>query len=115
MATTTITRKAALEYAIAHLDNAEVTDVLNKMLAQLSKPRKATVSKARKMNENLAEWAFNNAPDATINAKGLVNLGNPEIGSTQKAAAVLRVGVEMGYFEKLVDEKKHPIYRKIAE
>lgn len=114
MAKNTITRKAALEYAIANLPENEYTAVLANMVTQLSKPRKAVVSKARKMNENLAEWAYKNAPADTITTKGLVELGNPEIATTQKASAVLRVACEMGYFEK-VEDKRKVAYRKIAE
>lgn len=114
MTKTTITRKAALEFAIANLDNDEVNEVLGKMLAQLNKPRKAAVSKARKINENLAEWVYDNAPTDAITTKDVVALGNPDIATTQKASAVLRVGAEMGYFEKVVDRKK-VTYNKIAE
>lgn len=105
MSETTITRKSALEFAIANLDNAEVCEVLQRMLDSISKPRKSTVSKARVMNENLARWAHENAPE-TVTTKDVVNLGNPEIATTQKAAAVLRVAVELGLFEKLTDGKK---------
>jgi hypothetical protein len=113
MSETTITRKAALEFAIANLDNAEVCAVLQKMLDSISKPRKATVSKARMMNENLATWVHNHAPEGSITTKDVVNLGSPEIATTQKASAVLRVAVERGLFEKIVDGKKVS-YRKLS-
>lgn len=114
MTKTTITRKAALDYAIANLPENEYTAILANMRVQLAKPRKATVSKARKINENLAEWVFNNAPADTITTKDVVNLGNPDIATTQKASAVLRVGVEMGFFEKATEGKK-VAYKLIAE
>ena len=113
MSESTITRKSALEYAIANLDNAEVCEVLNKMLVSISKPRKATVSKARVGNERLAEWVYTRAI-GTVTTKEVVNFGNPEIATTQKAAAVLRVAVELGLFEKVTDGKKVS-YRKCEE
>ena len=111
MSETTITRKSALEFAIANLDNAEVCEVLQKMLDSISKPRKSTVSKARLQNENLAAWLHENAPE-TVTTKDVVNLGNPYIATTQKAAAVLRVAVERGLFEKVTEGKKVS-YRKL--
>lgn len=113
MSETTITRKAALEFAIANLDNAEVCAVLQKMLDSISKPRKATTSKARVKNENLAMWVLVHAPEGSVTTKDVVNLGNPEIATTQKASAVLRVAVEQGLFEKIVDGKKVS-YRKLS-
>ena len=115
MSETTITRKSALEFAIANLDNAEVCEVLQKMLDSISKPRKATVSKARVMNENLANKVAELIADdhaTAITTKDVVALGIPEIMTTQKAAAVLRVAVERGLFEKVVDGKKVG-YRKL--
>lgn len=127
MSETTITRKSALETAIialdfmnaealrpeqlADVDYLEVCEVLQKMLASISKPRKATVSKARLQNENLAAWLHENAPE-TVSTKDVVNLGNPYIATTQKAAAVLRVAVERGLFEKVTEGKKVS-YRKL--
>lgn len=113
MSETTITRKAALEFAITNLDNPEVCAVLQKMLDSISKPRKATISKARAKNENLAMWLLVHASDGEITTKDVVNLGNPEIATTQKASAVLRVAVEQGLFEKIVDGKKVS-YRKLS-
>ncbi len=115
MSETTITRKAALEFAIANLDNAEVCAVLQKMLDSISKPRKATESKARKVNENLANKVAELIADnhaTAITTKDVVALGIPEIATTQKAAAVLRVACELGRFEKVVDGKKVG-YRKL--
>ena len=106
MTKTTITRKAALEFAIANLPENEYTAVLNGMLAQLSKPRKATVSKARKMNENLAREVAKHIPANGITTKEVVNLGIPEILTTQKASAVLRVACDLGIAEKVTEGKK---------
>lgn len=108
-----ITRKQALQFAIDNLDNAEVTDVLKAMLDQLNKPRKATISKARLMNENLAR-ALAEKADGEITTKDAVAFGIPEIGTTQKAAAVLRVATELGLFEKVTEGKK-VAYKKVVE
>lgn len=108
-----ITRKQALEFAIANLDNTEVTEVLNKMLESISKPRKAVTSKARIANENLARKVAENTPDE-VTTKDVVNLGIPEIATTQKASAVLRVACELGLFEKVTEGKKIS-YKKVIE
>lgn len=116
MAKSTITRKAALEFAIANLDNTEVTEVLGKMLAQISKPRKAAVSKARIANEALASKVFKQLPNgATVTTKDVVALGIPEIMTTQKAAAVLRVACDLDLAEKVTEGKKVAYKVTIAE
>lgn len=107
-----MTRKQALEFAIANLENEEVTEVLSKMLESISKPRAKQVSKARLSNENTARALWNVSPE-TITTKAATETGIPEIMTTQKAAAVLRVGVELGLFEKLTEGKKIT-YRKIG-
>ena len=107
-----ITRKQALQFAIDNLDNTEVTDVLKAMLDQLNKPRKATISKARLMNENLAR-ALAEKADGEITTKDAVAFGLPEITTTQKAAAVLRVATELGLFEKVTEGKK-VAYKKVT-
>lgn len=111
--TTTITRKAALDYAIANLPENEYTAVLAAMLTQLNKPRKAAVSKARLMNENLAHKVAEHIPAEGITTKAVVNLGYPEILTTQKASAVLRVACDLGIAEKVVDGKK--VYYKAVD
>ena len=110
MATTKngITRADALAFAIKACEgNAEVVDVLTKMHAQLTKPRKATVSKARKLNEGLAAKVRDaiSAHGDGMSTKDIVALGIPEILTTQKASAVCRVAVELGYLHKCVDGK----------
>lgn len=110
-----MTRKQALEFAIANIENEEVTEVLSKMLESISKPRAKQVSKARIGNENLAHKVAELIADnhaTAITTKDVVALGIPEITTTQKAAAVLRVACELGRFEKVVDGKKVG-YRKI--
>jgi hypothetical protein len=117
-----VTRKQALQFAINIIrhavecgitepDGVAETEVLESMLDQLNKPRKATVSKARLMNENLAR-ALAEKADGEITTKDAVAFGIPEIGTTQKAAAVLRVATELGLFEK-VAEGKRVAYRKV--
>lgn len=119
-----VTRKQALEFAISIIrhavdcgitesDGAAETEVLESMLNQLSKPRKATVSKARLMNENLAR-ALAEKADGEITTKDAVAFGIPEIGTTQKAAAVLRVATELGLFEKVTEGKK-VAYKKVVK
>lgn len=110
MATTKngITRADAIAFAIERCtDNPDVVDVLTKMHAQLTKPRKAVVSKARLANEKLAakvHAAILERGDG-MSTKDIVALGIPEILTTQKAAAVCRVAVEMGLLTKCVNGK----------
>lgn len=132
MAKSTITRKSALSAAIIafdflnmesirpegmpDVDYMEVKEVLGNMLAQVSKPRAKAVSKARKMNENLANeitkaMAENGTPHLT--SKEIVALGMPEVTTTQKAAAVMRVAEELGLVAKIKDGKK--IFYQLAE
>lgn len=124
MAKSNITRKQALENALIFCNYANVTaltieghegidwmetaNVLTKMHEQLSKPHAKAVSKARKLNESLAEkvaecFPFDGGLQTT---KDVVEMGFPEITTTQKAAAVLRVACEMGWIEKITDGKK---------
>ena len=96
----------------ADLDWNEVAEVLGNMLAQVTKPRKTAVSKARKMNENLVSKIYDLAGDE-VTTKGIVAFGLPEIATTQKAAAVLRVACELGKFEKVTEGKK-VAYKKVV-
>lgn len=107
-----ITRAAAIAIAIERTaDLPEVNEVLKKMHEQLVKPRAKAVSKARLTNENLANKVAELAGDE-VTTKDVVGLGLPEITTTQKAAAVLRVACELGKFEKVTDKKK-VIYKKV--
>ncbi len=115
-----MTRKQALENVIAFLNDneqfgdnwADEIEVLSKMLESISKPRAKQVSKARIGNENLAHKLWD-ATEGAISTKDATEKGIPEIMTTQKAAAVLRVGVELGLFEKVAEGKKVS-YRKIG-
>jgi len=116
-----ITRAQALTNAIGYAKGCgdyATAEVLGNMLAQVTKPRKAAVSKARKANENLAkkvaELVADNH-DTAVTTKDIVGLGIPEIATTQKAAAVLRVACELGKFEKVVDGKKVGYKKVITE
>lgn len=103
-----ITRAEAIAIAIGRCEDLpEVKDVLTKMHDQLTKPRKAVVSKARKGNEALAAKVRDavSANGDGMGTKDIVALGLPEITTTQKAAAVCRVAVELGYLHKCVDGK----------
>lgn len=125
MTKSNVTRKQALSIAITAVnylnteaiaiggltgdDYLEVADVLANMLAQISKPRAKAVSKARKMNENLAReitkaMAENGTPHLT--SKEIVALGMPDVATTQKAAAVMRVAEELELAHKVKDGKK---------
>lgn len=117
-----ITRKQALVNALIFCNyaNAEAVhipehedidwvatgEVLGKMLEQIAKPRAKAVSKARKMNENLAAEVAKALPAEGLTSKQIVELGNPAITTTQKAAAVMRVAEELGYAHKVKDGKK---------
>lgn len=123
-----MTRKQALEYAIDGVEYArnlwetdgdwspeqsdEVIAILKRMLESISKPRAKQVSKARTMNENTAHALWEVSPE-TLTTKAATEIGIPEIMTTQKASAVLRVGVELGLFEKVTEGKK-VTYRKIG-
>lgn len=89
------------------IDWNETANVLAKMHEQLVKPRKATVSKARVLNESLAQKVHaelvKRGDGATT--KDIVGFGIVGITTTQKASAVARVGVEMGLLKKLVNGK----------
>lgn len=122
MTKSTITRKSALSAAIIafdflnmesirpegmpDVDYTEVKEVLGNMLAQVSKPRAKAVSKARLVNENLAREIAEVLPAEGLTSKQIVELGNPAITTTQKAAAVMRVAEEMGLTVKVKDGKK---------
>lgn len=117
-----ITRKQALVNALVFCNyaNAEAVhipehedidwvatgEVLGKMLEQIAKPRAKAISKARKMNENLAAEVAKALPAEGLTSKQIVELGNPAITTTQKAAAVMRVAEELGYAHKVKDGKK---------
>jgi hypothetical protein len=121
MTKSTVTRKAALTAGIialdyfnmenirpdsmGDLDYAEAIQVLVKMVEQISKPRKAVVSKARKINENLAAEVCKHIPAEGLTSKEIVALGLPEITTTQKAAAVMRVAEELGLASKVKEGK----------
>lgn len=87
-------------------DYTEVADVLAHMLEQIAKPRAKAVSKARLMNENLAAEVAKVLPAEGLTSKQIVELGNPAITTTQKAAAVMRVAEELGLAHKVKDGKK---------
>ena len=133
MTMSNVTRKSALSAAIiafdflnmegirpegmSDVDYMEVKETLSKMLEQVSKPRAKAVSKARKMNENLAERIMECFPfDGGLQTtKDVVAMGFAEITTTQKAAAVLRVACEMGLAEKVTEGKKVAYKKVIAE
>lgn len=121
MTKSNVTRKSALSAAIIAFDYlnfegiqiegiaedySDIKETLGKMLEQVSKPRAKAVSKARKMNENLAAEVAKALPAEGLTSKQIVELGNPAITTTQKAAAVMRVAEELGLAHKVKDGKK---------
>lgn len=104
--TKTTTRAQAIAIAIERTaDLPEVNEVLRKMHEQLVKPRKATISKARLANESLARKIVEVLPAEGLTSKGIVELGFPEVTTTQKAVAVMRVAEDMGLAERIKDGK----------
>ena len=130
MSKSTITRAQAIEYAINGVEHArnlwetdgdwspeksdEIIAVLKNMHAQLVKPRAKAVSKARLANENLARKLAKMLPAEGIGSKGIVGFGLPEVATTQKAAAVMRVAEELGLVQKVVN-KKNITYKPVAQ
>lgn len=130
MSKNTITRAQAIDYAISAVEHTreywetdgdwspeksdEIIAILKNMHTQLTKPRKAAVSKARVANEGLAKKLAKLLPAEGLGSKGIVGLGIPEVATTQKAAAVMRVAEELGLVEKVVD-KKNITYKPIAQ
>lgn len=118
--TTTITRADALAIAVEfilrdnYFDDAgidrtrEVVDVLTKMHTAITKPRtkREGPTKARTENERLARELAQAIPEGgEVTAKWVTEHVRGVL-TTQKAAAVARVGVEMGIIAKVVDGRK---------
>ncbi len=122
MTKSNVTRKSALSAAIIafdflnmeairpdgmpDVDYVEVKETLAKMLEQVSKPRAKAVSKARKANEYLASAIVKQMPVDGLTSKEIVAIGLPDVATTQKAAAVMRVAEELGLVVKVKDGKK---------
>ena len=129
MSKNTITRAQAIDYAINAVEHTreywetdgdwspeksdEIIAILKKIHDQLVKSRAKAVSKARIANEALAGAIAMLLPAEGLTSKQIVALGNPSITTTQKAAAVMRVGEELGLVQKVVD-KKIITYKPIA-
>ena len=105
----TITRADALTIAIARCEDVpEVAEVLRKMHASITKPRAKSdaPSKARVQNEQLAHALAAAIPEGgEVTAKWVTEHVRGVL-TTQKAAAVARVGVELGIIAKCVDGRK---------
>lgn len=130
MTKSNVTRKQALSIAITAVnylnteaitiggltgnDYLEVADVLAHMLEQISKPRAKAVSKARKANEYLASVIVKQMPANGMTSKEIVAIGLPDVATTQKAAAVMRVAEELGLVAKIKDGKKIS-YKPVAD
>lgn len=106
MSKNTITRAQAIAIAIERTDDLpEVKEVLVKMHEQLVKPRAKVVSKARVANESLAHKIAEMLPEKGATSKEIVGFGIPEVSTTQKAVAVMRVAEELGLVERVKDKK----------
>ena len=116
--TTAITRADALAIAVEfilrdnYFDDAgndrtnEVVDVLTKMHTAITKPRtkREGPTKARTENERLARELVAAIPDGgEVTAKWVTEHVRGVL-TTQKAAAVARVGIDLGIIAKVVDE-----------
>jgi hypothetical protein len=102
MATTKVTRKAALSTAIAVLGEdypAEVV-VLERMLSQLCKPRKVQTkgkTKARLANEGTAVKVWRYLVEEGDGKTSTEIAGALGLGTPQKASAVCGIAAELGY------------------
>lgn len=119
MAEKKMTRAQAIEFAIDNITANcmgdmektganEAIEILEKMRASITKPRAKSEgpSKARKDNERLARELAAAIPEgAEVTAKWVTEHVRGVL-TTQKAAAVARVGVEMGIISKVVDGRK---------
>lgn len=96
-----MTRKEALTIAIAQVDNDEALEVLNKMLEQLNKPRTATPSKsqARIENETIANQLAESVATGT-EIDGAYVMNHTVAMTPQKVVGIMKVAVELGYFER---------------
>ena len=98
-----VTRAAALSYAIEHCDNPEITEVLQKMYEQVTKPRKKSdaPSKTQIMNRNLAAAAVNVIREygEPVTSKWICEHVNG-IMTPQKCTAVMKIAIEAGEITK---------------
>lgn len=107
MAEKKMTRKDALTIAIASVENEEAKEVLTKMLAQVSKPRKKsdTPTKTQLINANLADKcvAAMEGHDA-VTSKWLIE-HVAGLMTPQKTTAVMKVAIEDGRVIKTKEGK----------
>ncbi len=112
MAKNEMTRKQALEVAIAALDYndpkaEEARGVLSKMVEQLSKPKTTpTVNKTRVANEALVREIAESVPAGTTITCGWITENVQGVMTPQKAVALMKVGESLGLFRRTVDGKK---------
>ena len=120
MAQNKVTRANAtteiVEFAKANgYDNAEVLEVMDKIVASFNrKPAEKQVSKARIKNENVVEklWKLAQNVDSFTWKWAVENLNDPEVQTSQKIVAIMRLGIELGKFEKIKDGK-NTLYKSI--
>lgn len=99
----TITRAAALAYAIEHCDNAEVAEVLTKMHASITKPRAKQEGPTKTQRENLKLAQDMRAAieqhGAPVNSKWVTEHVRG-ILTPQKVTAVAKVAIANGWIVK---------------
>lgn len=110
--TNKMTRVQALEVAVACVDNAEAREVLAHMAEQLRKPKAktATVSKTRLENEAVVRKLYDIAPDTGFDSKFVME--RTTAMTPQKVVGIMRVGIELGLFEKFKDGKR-TVYKAV--
>ena len=107
MANKNMTRAQALELAIAAVDNAEAVAILEKMHAQVTKPRKRSdaPSKARVANEALAAAAVEAMEGHEAVTTKWICEHVRGILTPQKCTAVMRIAVDDGRVIRSKDGK----------
>lgn len=105
MAEKKMTRVEALNIAIAAVEDTEAVEVLTKMVAQISKPRRKSgePTKARLQNEQFARQFAEviAAHGEPVTGKWIAeHVNGLPSTSPQKVAAIAAVGVELGLFAK---------------
>ena len=114
MAQVKVTRKFAateiLEYAKAHgYDNVEGIETMEKIIASFSrKSTKPTKSKARRYNELHCEklHEMTKGLESFTGKWVLENFKDADVRTAQKVTAIMRLGVEIGLFEKIKEGKQ---------
>lgn len=105
MAEKKMTRVSALEIAMAAVSDPEALEVLTHMRDQLAKPKAKTdtKSKARMENEATVRALYAMCGDTAFDSKYV--MAKTSAMTPQKVVGIMRVGIELGLFEKFKDGK----------